>query len=90
MGFLEPHSGSDRLVQVSRDGRRAPGTGVIRAAASEPDVAGMMREFLAREVFGPVAKLLDADDGEFRVSLVGSQIVGLIMARYVARIEPLA
>ena len=65
-------------------------TGVIRAAASEPDVALMMREFLTREVFGPVAKLLHADDGEFRVNLVGAQIVGLIMARYVAQIEPLA
>ena len=65
-------------------------TGVIRAAASEPDIARMMREFLTREVFHPVAKLLDTDQAEFRINLVGSQIVGLIMARYIVAIEPLA
>jgi AcrR family transcriptional regulator len=65
-------------------------TGVIRAAASEPDVARMMREFLARELYRPAAELLESDDAEFRVNLVGSQLVGLIMARYIIGIEPLA
>jgi AcrR family transcriptional regulator len=65
-------------------------TGVIRAAASEPRVARMLREFLTRELFGPAAEMLGSDDGPFRANLVGSQIVGLVMARYVIRIEPLA
>lgn len=65
-------------------------TGVVRAAASEPDVARMLREFLTREVFVPLAELLGADDGQFRANLVGSQLVGLVMARYVVAIEPLA
>lgn len=65
-------------------------TGVVRAAASEPEVARMMREFLEREVVTPVAELLDSDDARFRVNLVGSQIVGLVMARYVVALEPLA
>jgi AcrR family transcriptional regulator len=65
-------------------------TGVIRASASEPTVARMMREFLTREVFAPVAEILGTDDAEFRLNLVGSQIVGLILARYVAGLEPLA
>jgi AcrR family transcriptional regulator len=65
-------------------------TGVVRAAASAPEVARMLREFLTRELFGPAAKLLGTEDGPFRANLVGSQIVGLVMARYVVAIEPLA
>jgi AcrR family transcriptional regulator len=64
-------------------------TGVVRAAASEPEVARMLREFLTRELFGPAAELLGTEDGPFRANLVGSQIVGLVMARYVVAIEPL-
>ncbi len=65
-------------------------TGVVRAAASEPDVARMMREFLTREVFEPLAQRLGSDDAQLRANLVGSQIVGLVMARYVVGLEPLA
>ena len=65
-------------------------TGVVRAAASEPEVGRMLREFLTRELFSPTAELLGTEDGPFRANLVGSQIVGLVMARYVIAIEPLA
>jgi AcrR family transcriptional regulator len=65
-------------------------TGVVRAAASEPEVARMLREFLSRELFGRAAEMLGTEDGPFRANLVGSQIVGLVMARYVVAIEPLA
>jgi len=49
-----------------------------------------MREFLTREVFAPAAELLGSEDAQFRLNLVGSQIVGLVMARYVVALEPLA
>ena len=65
-------------------------TGVVRAAASEPEVARTLREFLTREVFAPAAAILDSDDAPFRLNLFGSQIVGLIMARYVVALEPIA
>ena len=65
-------------------------TGVVRAAASEPDIARMMREFLTRELYRPAAELLETDQAEFRINLVGSQIVGLIVARYIVAVEPLA
>jgi AcrR family transcriptional regulator len=65
-------------------------TGVLRAAGSEPDVARMLREFLEREVFAPVVKMLGGDDASFRLNLVGSPLVGLIMARHVVGVEPLA
>jgi AcrR family transcriptional regulator len=65
-------------------------TGVVRAAASEPAAAEMVRELLMREVWLPAAEILDVDDAELRMNLVGSQLVGLVMARYVVRVEPLA
>jgi hypothetical protein len=37
-----------------------------------------------------IGELLDAPDAELRVSLVGSQLVGLGIARHVLGIEPLA
>ena len=69
-------------------GRRL--TGLVRAASSEPDAARILREFLMREVIGPVAEALGSDEPELRVSLVGSQIIGLMMARYIVELEPLA
>jgi AcrR family transcriptional regulator len=65
-------------------------TGVVRGAASHPEVARMLREFLTRAVFEPVAASLDVDQPLFRANLVGSQVVGLLMARYVVAVEPLA
>jgi len=79
------------LVEVlSRPALHERLTGVIRAAASEPEVARMMREFLNKEVFIPVARTLGNEDAAFRLNLIGTQIVGLMMARYVIEIEPLA
>jgi AcrR family transcriptional regulator len=69
---------------------RAQITGMVRAAAAEPAAADLLRELLSREVFAPLAESLGSDDAGLRASLVGSQIVGLVMARYVVGVEPLA
>jgi AcrR family transcriptional regulator len=91
----DPDSIGERLAALLVDVLEQPElhqrlTGVVRAAASEPEVARMLREFLTRELFGPAAEFLGVEDGPFRANLVGSQIVGLVMARYVVAIEPLA
>jgi AcrR family transcriptional regulator len=65
-------------------------TGIVRAAASEPEAARMVRELLLREVWRPAAEILGSGDAELRMNLVGSQVVGLVMARYVVGVEPLA
>jgi len=65
-------------------------TGIVRGAASSPEMARMMREFLTRAVFEPIAASLDVEQPLLRATLVGSQIVGLLMARYVVAVEPLA
>lgn len=65
-------------------------TGLIRAAASEPEAAELAREFLTDRVLEPVARILDADQPDVRAALVGSQIVGLLFARNIIRIPALA
>lgn len=65
-------------------------TGIVRAAASEPDAARMVRELITREIFSRVVEALGVEDADLRASLLGSQTVGLVMARYIVGIEPLA
>lgn len=65
-------------------------TGIVRGAASSEEMARMIREFLTRAVFLPLASALGGDEPLLRANLVGSQVVGLLMARYVVAVEPLA
>jgi AcrR family transcriptional regulator len=63
--------------------------GRIRSAASHPDAAALVRETVTRDVGRLVAAVTD-DRPEIRAVLVGSQVVGLALARYIVRVEPLA
>jgi AcrR family transcriptional regulator len=63
---------------------------LLSASVTSEAGARMLREFLAREVFGRVAARLGRDDPELRASLAVSQMMGLVVARYVVVVEPLA
>src|SRR5918994_2740969 len=63
--------------------------GRIRSASSHPHAAALVREMVERDV-GRLAAALTDDRPEIRAVLVGSQVVGLALARYVVRVEPLA
>ena len=69
---------------------RRPLLGLVRAAATEPEAARMVRELITREVFARIVEALGSDDADLRASLVGSQVVGLMTARYIVGVEPLA
>jgi hypothetical protein len=45
---------------------------------------------LAPMVLGPISEAVDAPDGPLRAQLVVSQLLGLAIARYVLRLEPVA
>jgi AcrR family transcriptional regulator len=76
-------------VLESPDGRRRI-TGLIRAAASEPAAARMVRDLISREMLARIVDALDVEHADVRASLLGSQVVGLAMARYILAVEPLA
>jgi AcrR family transcriptional regulator len=65
-------------------------TGILRAAASEPEAARIVRELVANRIVGAITEGLDVDDAALRATLAASQMVGLVLARYIIRVEPLA
>jgi AcrR family transcriptional regulator len=65
-------------------------TGMVRAAAAEPEAARMLRELITERVLRPLADTLGVEDARLRANLAGSQVVGLVMARHVVGVEPLA
>lgn len=71
-------------------GTRRTGLALVRAAASEPEAAEVMRAVLTERVLTPLARSIRADHAELRATMVATQFVGLAMARYVVAIEPLA
>ena len=63
---------------------------LMRSAPTDEKSAAMFVEFMKREI---VARLSDAIGGEettLRAELIGSQLTGLALMRYVVRLEPLA
>jgi AcrR family transcriptional regulator len=63
---------------------------LVRSAAGHEESAALLRGFVEREVLGRLAAAIDAPQPELRAALAGSQVVGLIMARYIVRVEPIA
>jgi AcrR family transcriptional regulator len=63
---------------------------LLSASLTSEAAARMLREFLTREVFARIVTALRTDDAELRASLAASQMMGLVVARYVVGIEPLA
>ena len=78
LGVWDTPAAQDRLVAL------------LRAGVAGSDSAELLRGFLTEAVLVPVAEATGRADGPLRASLVGSQLVGLAVARYVLRIEPLA
>jgi AcrR family transcriptional regulator len=65
-------------------------TGIVRSSMTGPEAAALLRDFLGRQgLFGLVAAIAP-DRADFRAVLVGSQLIGLAMARYIVGLEPLA
>ena len=68
----------------------SPLLGLIRSVVGNENAAGMMREFISREVLARLAEALDLDRPQLRASLAASSLIGLAMLRYVVKLEPLA
>lgn len=78
------------LDRLDNPDARGTMTALVRSAASHEHAARMLREFLTTEAITPLAAALNVDNPRLRASLAGSQLIGLVMARYIVGIEPLA
>jgi AcrR family transcriptional regulator len=63
---------------------------LLRSALQHEWSARMLREFLTTQILRRVVGQLAVDHPELRGSLVASQMMGLVGARYLLRIQPLA
>lgn len=88
------HAGEElvRLVVRTwdREGDRNAIMTLLRAAAVEPAAADLMREFVQHDLFPPLMRRLKSSQPELRANLASSQLMGLGIARYVLRVQPLA
>ena len=80
------------LLEVWDGPARPAGLALVRSAVGNEWTAKLLREFLVSQVLRRVMGTLDLSAGEreARGALVASQLIGVVMARYVLRVEPLA
>ncbi|MBP2328333.1 AcrR family transcriptional regulator [Kibdelosporangium banguiense] len=69
---------------------RAPLVLLTRSAPTHDQSQALLREFIDREITGRLAALLDTPDAGLRAGMVNVQILGLAVARYIVRLEPIA
>lgn len=67
-----------------------PLAALVRSVAGHEMAAALMRQLISRVLVHRVVAPVAPDRPDLRAALVGSQLVGLGMVRYVLRLEPLA
>lgn len=70
--------------------RSAPVVRMLHAALDQEFAAAIVNELLIGAVLRPMAEKFGERDSELRASFAATQLVGLVLARYGTRIEPLA
>jgi AcrR family transcriptional regulator len=65
---------------------------LLRSAVTNEWTVRMVREFMVTQILRRAIKELNLEgtDGALRANLIGSQLLGLAVARYILRLEPLA
>jgi AcrR family transcriptional regulator len=67
----------------------SPALSLLRAATTDEDAARMLREFVTDTLLDRASELAPGDDGELRLALAASQLVGVAFGRHVLGLEPL-
>lgn len=63
---------------------------LLRSAVSNAMARDMLRDFVQHEILAVIEARLDTDDAALRAALVGSHLVGLLMARRIIGLDALA
>lgn len=71
------------------DETRLPLLALVRGAL-DPGGQRFVRDGFMRMVLAPIGASLDVDQPDRRISLVASQLLGIVVARYLVALEPLA
>jgi len=95
LGNSRPQDRGSRLARafigfMSDDASRTLLLSVMRSATSDEKAAEIMREFVIKSLLDEIEKYVVGSDRRLRATLVGSQLLGVFMARYIVKVEPLA
>jgi AcrR family transcriptional regulator len=91
-----PDGVGERLVRALLRVWDSPAGGAaaafVRSAVANEAMSRLLREFVVDRILRRVGRDLGLDPAEapMRTTLIASQMAGLLMARYIIRIEPLA
>ena len=91
----DPGTLAERLLRTLVSVWDSPDAGaqmqaVAITALGDPDMTRLMRDGVGREVINRIAEHLGGPDGTQRAVAFSTQIAGLIFARYLLKLEPIA
>ena len=78
------------LEQLEDQKAQARIVAILRTALGSGPGSRMLKEFLAREVFQRLAAASASEDADLRANLAAAQLVGVLITRFVLRLEPIA
>lgn len=78
------------LTSLDDPARRRRAVALVRSAVGNKLGGGPLVGFLSRELIGKIAREIGTPDAGLRSNLVASQVVGLIVARYVVELPDVA
>ena len=78
------------FLEVWEDAENRPALLALVRGSFEPDGQRLLRDGFLTRILEPAEAALGLTDGHHRMSLVLSQLAGLVLARYVLALEPLA
>ena len=81
-----------RLLRTWDGPGGAAAVAAVRTAVQREDGASLIRDFVLHHALRPLLEAMAGTEEErrWRTNLVASQLLGLILTRYVVRLEPLA
>jgi AcrR family transcriptional regulator len=84
----------ERIIRTLLDNMdksdRTPLAMLTRSAPTHDQSETLLREFIDREITGRLTSMLGTPDAALRAGMVNVQLLGLTVARYILRIEPIA
>jgi len=69
---------------------RSPLVAALRTAMATGPIAESLRQYVAASIVGSFTQFLEGEDAAFRGALIGTQLAGFLIGRYIIEIEPLA
>ena len=78
------------IFLISNERTKSLIIGIIRSSTTDEQAAKMMNIFITENVASIVKKKIKGNDASVISNLIGSQFVGIVLAREIIKVEPLA